>query len=102
MATMAMPRGMASEGRASFWIAKSAGENHERLGAERRRSAAGKSFHQMLGMSAESHPRLVAKTTADRKVRMVDPAGCLGNHEAKNLSTTTMSGVSYQVGGRSP
>ncbi len=47
----------------------------------------------MLGMSAESHPRLVAKTTADRKVRMVDPAGCLGNNEAKNRSTTTMSGV---------
>ncbi len=57
MATMAMPRFMSSEGRARFSIAKSAGENHERLGAERRRSAAGESFHQMLGISAESQPR---------------------------------------------
>ena len=62
--------------------------NHVRTGSPRRRSAAGDSFHQMVGRVQWIQPMSEANLMAAKYVRTVEPASPRGKSVARNVWTT--------------
>lgn len=90
-ATMVRARMEVSAGEETTSCVRCLGWNQVRAGIVRSLSAAGESFHQMVGTGTVVQPMSLAILMADRVVRTVDPAHPFERSVARYLSTRILS-----------